>query len=74
MNLRSEGFQAVICVLFSTHYRAFHGFCFSAFNILRRQANLILNLFTLMLDADIPDIAIEKEKAVQKLEQRLVFV
>ncbi|VDD87750.1 unnamed protein product [Enterobius vermicularis] len=57
----------------SQYYQDFRTFCSSAFSILRRQANLILNLFTLMLDADIPDIAIEKEKAVQKIEQRFQF-
>ncbi|MFH4977267.1 hypothetical protein AB6A40_003976 [Gnathostoma spinigerum] len=54
----------------SKEWKDFRGFCFSAFNILRRHANLILNLFSLMLDAGIPDIAIEKDKAVQKVEQR----
>uniref|UniRef100_A0A0N5AFY1 Phosphatidylinositol 3-kinase catalytic subunit type 3 n=1 Tax=Syphacia muris TaxID=451379 RepID=A0A0N5AFY1_9BILA len=57
----------------SPYYQEFRTLCLSAFSILRRQANLILNLFTLMLDADIPDIAIEKEKAVQKIEQRFQF-
>uniref|UniRef100_A0A915AJ48 Phosphatidylinositol 3-kinase catalytic subunit type 3 n=2 Tax=Parascaris univalens TaxID=6257 RepID=A0A915AJ48_PARUN len=54
----------------SKEWRDFRAFCFSAFSILRRHANLILNLFSLMLDAGIPDIAIEKDKAVQKIEQR----
>ncbi|VDK50743.1 unnamed protein product [Anisakis simplex] len=54
----------------SKEWKDFRAFCFSAFNILRRHANLILNLFSLMLDAGIPDIAIEKDKAVQKIEQR----
>lgn len=54
----------------SKEWKEFRGFCFSAFRILRRHANVVLNLFSLMLDSGIPDIAVEKEKAVQKVEQR----
>lgn len=54
----------------SREWKEFRGFCFSAFRILRRSANVFLNLFSLMLDSGIPDIAIEKEKAVRKIEQR----
>ena len=36
-----------------------------------RSANLILNLFSLMLDAGVPDIALEPDKTVQKV---LVYV
>lgn len=42
--------------------------CYTAFLHLRRHANLILNLFSLMVDASIPDIAIEPDKAVRKVE------
>ncbi|EIW84194.1 atypical PIKK PI3K protein kinase [Coniophora puteana RWD-64-598 SS2] len=40
----------------STHYARFKNFCFTAFTILRKNANLILNLVALMVDANIPDI------------------
>jgi phosphatidylinositol 3-kinase len=40
----------------SSHYQRFKGFCFTAFTILRKSANLILNLVALMVDANIPDI------------------
>ncbi|KAA1468918.1 atypical/PIKK/PI3K protein kinase [Dentipellis sp. KUC8613] len=40
----------------SMHYARFKNFCFTAFSILRKSANLILNLVTLMVDANIPDI------------------
>jgi phosphatidylinositol 3-kinase len=40
----------------SQHYARFTNFCFTAFSILRQSANLILNLVTLMVDANIPDI------------------
>ena len=40
----------------STHYARFKNYCFTAFTILRKSANLILNLVTLMVDANIPHI------------------
>lgn len=40
----------------SPHYMRFKNFCFTAFTILRKSANLILNLVSLMVDANIPDI------------------
>ncbi|KAK0480262.1 atypical/PIKK/PI3K protein kinase [Armillaria novae-zelandiae] len=40
----------------SPHYARFKNFCFTAFSILRKNANLILNLVSLMVDANIPDI------------------
>jgi phosphatidylinositol 3-kinase len=53
----------------SEHFRAFVNYCTIAFCILRRHANLITNLFSLMLDAGIPDIAIERDKAVLKVSE-----
>ncbi|KAF8515401.1 atypical/PIKK/PI3K protein kinase [Hysterangium stoloniferum] len=40
----------------SIHYTRFKHYCFTAFTILRKSANLILNLVALMVDANIPDI------------------
>jgi phosphatidylinositol 3-kinase len=40
----------------SVHHARFRSFCFTAFSILRKSANLILNLIALMVDANIPDI------------------
>jgi phosphatidylinositol 3-kinase len=40
----------------SSHYGQFKSYCFTAFTILRKSANLILNLVALMVDANIPDI------------------
>lgn len=40
----------------SQHYARFQNYCFTAFTILRKSANLILNLVALMVDANIPDI------------------
>ncbi|KAF7316022.1 Phosphatidylinositol 3-kinase VPS34 [Mycena indigotica] len=38
------------------HYQRFKSFCFMAFTMLVKRADLILNLVTLMVDANIPDI------------------
>lgn len=37
-----------------------------------RSANLILNLFSLMLDAGVPDIALEPDKTVQKVDKHFI--
>lgn len=58
---------------FSEYFKNFVDYITTAFCILRRHANLIINLFSLMLDAGIPDIAVEKEKAVQKVFFLLIF-
>lgn len=57
----------IIFINFSEYFKKFVDYCTTAFCILRRHANLIINLFSLMLDAGIPDIAVEKDKAVQKV-------
>eukprot|EP00698_Gefionella_okellyi_P007774 TRINITY_DN1900_c0_g2_i3.p1 TRINITY_DN1900_c0_g2~~TRINITY_DN1900_c0_g2_i3.p1 ORF type:complete len:808 (-),score=125.23 TRINITY_DN1900_c0_g2_i3:70-2493(-) len=47
----------------------FKQFACEAFNILRRSTNLIINLFVLMLDANIPDLAADPDKALLNLQQ-----
>ncbi|KAF2351048.1 Phosphatidylinositol 3-kinase C2 domain [Trinorchestia longiramus] len=54
----------------SEQYQQFRQLCRTTFLSLRRHANLVLNLFSLMVDASIPDIALEPEKAVKKVEER----
>uniref|UniRef100_A0A914XUV8 Phosphatidylinositol 3-kinase catalytic subunit type 3 n=1 Tax=Panagrolaimus superbus TaxID=310955 RepID=A0A914XUV8_9BILA len=54
----------------SQHYKQFVEYSRTAFTFLQQHAKLITNLFGLMLDAGIPDIAIEKDKAVQKVLER----
>ena len=54
----------------SPHYEKFRGYCFTAFSTLRKSANLILNLFSLMIDASIRDIQIEPDKAVPKVKEK----
>lgn len=55
----------------SIHYNRFKSLCYTAFIILRKSANLILNLFALMVDANIPDIRLEPDKAVAKVCLRI---
>ncbi|KAL7275774.1 Phosphatidylinositol (PI) 3-kinase [Rhizina undulata] len=54
----------------SAHYQNFKSYCYTAYNTLRKSANLILNLFALMVDANIPDIRLEPDKAVLKVKER----
>jgi phosphatidylinositol 3-kinase len=51
-------------------YRQFKQYCFLAYTALRKSSNLILNLFSLMVDANIPDIRLEPDKAVLKVRER----
>ncbi|KAJ9099969.1 hypothetical protein QFC21_003977 [Naganishia friedmannii] len=50
----------------SPHYNRFKSLCYTAFIGLRKNANLILNLIALMVDANIQDIRLEPDKAVLK--------
>lgn len=54
----------------SAHYQQFKSYCFLAFSILRKSANLILNLFALMVNSAVPDIALEPDKAVLKVQEK----
>jgi hypothetical protein len=51
----------------STHYHRFQSLAYTAFIGLRKNANLILNLVALMVDAGIQDIQLEPDKAVWKV-------
>lgn len=55
------------------NYRAFQQYCYTAFMALRKSSNLILNLFSLMQDANIPDIRVEPDKAVFKVTERFAL-
>ncbi|CAD6917266.1 unnamed protein product [Tilletia controversa] len=54
----------------SAHYARFKSLCHTAFSSLRKSANLILNLVALMVDANVPDIKIEPDKAVLKVQEK----
>ncbi|KAI8618326.1 kinase-like domain-containing protein [Chytriomyces sp. MP71] len=54
----------------SLQYQNFKSYCFVAFNSLRKSANLILNLFALMVNANVPDIRVEPDKVVLKVQEK----
>ena len=54
----------------SDQYREFLNLSHTAFLHLRRHSNLILNLFSLMVDANVPDIALEPDKTVKKVQDK----
>lgn len=53
----------------SQNYNDFRSFTFIAFNSLRKSANLVLNLFSLMVNSNIPDLVLEPD-AVYKVQER----
>ncbi|WVQ71681.1 hypothetical protein IAR50_001222 [Cryptococcus sp. DSM 104548] len=57
----------------STHYARFQSLCYTAFTGLRKNANLILNLVALMVDAGIQDIQLEPDKAVWKVQEKFML-
>lgn len=54
----------------SQHYLRFKSLAHTAFATLRKSASLILNLVALMVDANVPDIRVEPDKAVLKVSRR----
>jgi len=55
----------------SPNYSLFKSYAFTAFGALRKNSRLLLNLFALMKEANVPDIAIERDGAVRKVVERL---
>lgn len=53
------------------NYNVFKNYCFITYTTLRKSSNLILNLFHLMVDANIPDIQIDPSRAVEKVQEKL---
>lgn len=47
----------------SENYDKFRSLCFTSYTTLRKSANLILNLFSLMSHSSIPDIMVERDNA-----------
>jgi len=54
----------------SPHYARFQALCRTAFTILRKSSSLLLNLIALMVSGNIPDIALEPDKAVWKVQDK----
>ncbi|WFC94074.1 phosphatidylinositol 3-kinase [Malassezia brasiliensis] len=57
----------------SVYYARFRKLCNTAYASLRKNANLILNLVSLMVDANIPDIRSEPDKAVLKIQEKFML-
>lgn len=57
----------------SEHFQKFKVNAYTAFLALRRSVNLFLNLFSLMVDSSIPDIALEPDKTVKKVQEKFVL-
>ncbi|QIX01273.1 hypothetical protein AMS68_006790 [Peltaster fructicola] len=53
-----------------SQFDAFRQYCFTAYTTLRRSSSLILNLFALMQDANIPGLMVFGDQAVRKVEER----
>ena len=54
----------------SVQFAKFKSYCYTAYTTLRKSSNLILNLFALMVESDLPDIRVEPGKAAQKVRER----
>ncbi|WFD35704.1 phosphatidylinositol 3-kinase [Malassezia cuniculi] len=57
----------------SVHYERFKKLCYISFACLRKNANLILNLISLMVDASIPDIRAEPDKVVLRVQEKFLL-
>ena len=57
----------------SANFAAFQQYCYTAFLALRKSSSLILNLFALMTDANVPDIQAEPDKVVEKVRERFAL-
>lgn len=55
------------------NFNVFKSYCFVTYTTLRRNSNLILNLFQLMLDANIPDIQIDPKRSVEKVQDKFAL-
>ncbi|KAH3763765.1 phosphatidylinositol 3-kinase [Pelomyxa schiedti] len=55
----------------SNHYRQFKQYCCESYNIIRKSSNLIISLFSLMANANIHDIALDPEKSILRLQEKL---
>jgi phosphatidylinositol 3-kinase len=52
------------------NFNIFKGFCFVTYSTLRKNSNLILNLFELMVEANIPDIKIDPHRTIEKVQEK----
>jgi phosphatidylinositol 3-kinase len=56
----------------SDHYKRFQSYCCQAYNWLRKSANLILNMLSLMVNASIPDLSVHEDPStvLKKVEEK----
>ena len=54
----------------SVHYLRFKTYCCQAYNWLRKSADLILNLLSLMVDAGIEELTNDPETTLQKVQEK----
>jgi phosphatidylinositol kinase/protein kinase (PI-3 family) len=56
----------------SDHYKSFQSYCCQAYNWLRKSANLILNMLSLMVNASIPDLSVHEDPStvLKKIEEK----
>lgn len=52
------------------NFNIFKNYCFITYITLRKNSNLILNLFQLMSNANIPDIQIDPKRALEKVQEK----
>ncbi|PAA56400.1 hypothetical protein BOX15_Mlig034317g1, partial [Macrostomum lignano] len=66
----TDGMVAAMGGQDSQEFIAFLKHCDTAYKSLRRHASVIVNLFSLMLDSSVPEIAMEPDKTLKKLTDR----
>ncbi len=54
----------------SEETKRFRSYCYNCFLILRKNANLVLNLFNLMVDSNVQDIALDRDKTIMKVQEK----
>ncbi|CAK9435830.1 uncharacterized protein LODBEIA_P04950 [Lodderomyces beijingensis] len=52
------------------NYSIFKSYCFITYSALRKNSNLILNLFQLMLETNIPDIQVDPSRVIEKVQEK----
>lgn len=57
----------------SQYFADFKKLCYTVFLHLRRHSNFFVNLFSLMIDANVRDIAIDPNKAVSKIQEKFLL-
>jgi hypothetical protein len=55
----------------SLHYQQFKSLSCEAFHLLRQSSSLFLNLFALMRDSAVPDVVLEGDRAVLKVQEKM---